>query len=203
MSDNHVDKVASDLRADGYAVSIPQPGLLPSKISLVAEKGDEKLAVMVMPLPTRAGAEKVGPEMEELADTVEAAGYTIQIFFLPANTDLPEPISIDTLSARLQEIRTLARSTSPSLLIVPAWALLEAATRRRSHTATKPLAPATVVKTLLSLGSISDKDATRFSRILLARNAAAHGFQHPPLDTSDIEFILAAAARIADESPPV
>ena len=127
--------------------------------------------------------------MSLLFSAAEAAGYSLQLFFVK-DIARPTPISRETFFARLANLQALIHSSEPTLLIVAAWALLEAATRKRSPGASAALLPATVVKTLQSLGSVSQPQAERLSHLLRIRNAAAHGFESPAPNPDDLELII-------------
>lgn len=90
--------------------------------------------------------------------------------------------------------------------VIAAWAVLEAAMRRRlsfvGRNADYGTSPRTMLNELFSAGIFSNSAFRDLEGLFQLRNLIVHGFSTPPFKDSAVESLLRTAAQLLEPLPP-
>ena len=205
--DQKIASLARDYEQRGYAV-FREPGnvglpfdLGSYKPDIVARKGDEGLIIEVKASTSRISID----QFQELAETVrEHPGWRfllVTLQDLPVSEDAERFLSWNELKTKLAQARMLVSDGMFDAAALYAWAIFEAAMRKRAVATATPverLPATTLMSHLYTLGHM-DVDAFAIAKEFLAlRNPIAHGLGTVH-DDEAIEKFLQIASRLLSE----
>jgi REase_AHJR-like len=212
--EQRLDQLAESCRARGYTVVIkPSPSDLPEfakdfHVEIIAMRADGNVLAAVKKNQFDLEADR---ELPRYADVVaRQSGWRLDLHVLGPED---QPVS-DIREARElteQDIRQAIDSVERMLgagfeqpALIAAWAVLEAAMRRRLQAEGEEAgwgsSPRTMLNELYSAGVLESRDFRNLEDLYHARNAIVHGFCPPVLERSAVTFLLEKTRRLLDES---
>jgi hypothetical protein len=105
----------------------------------------------------------------------------------------------------MADAERMLREGFASQAVIAAWAVLEAAMRRRLTSEGRPAgygtSPRTMLNELFSAGVFSNSEFRDLEGLTRLRNIIVHGFAVPSFPNSAVEFLLRTAGQLL-EAPP-
>jgi hypothetical protein len=210
-----VAELASEYGEKGYEVHVaPGPDVLPGWMGnfspdLLALREDDRVVVEVKSSNSLRASEGLGL----LADLVDQQpGWRLELVLVKGRPgkSIAEPpsslLSVGAVAESAQAARELGSMGYLEPAFLSAWVAFETAARHAfEHDGVDSQLgpPASIIKTLLSLGYVSDVHETELLRRLWEmRNRLVHGYatdERPSRES--IEYLLNLSARLAGEAP--
>jgi hypothetical protein len=215
--EQRVSHVADRYRALGYKVVVrPGPDLLPPfakdfKIEILAERADGNVLASVKRSRSELQADT---NLSKYAEVIEKQpGWRYDVFVLGPDPqvllekrDAEEPTEQEISDSLDDTVRMLQAGFVQQALIA-AWAVLEAAMRKRLKAEGKEVgwgsSPRTMLNELYSGGVLQSSVFRDLEGLFQARNAIVHGFTTPGIQASAVQFLVDTARRLLDESQTV
>lgn len=178
-----LEDVAGRYRSEGYDVHIePQgarvpPFLADYKPDLIARRGRDRVVIEIK----RSDEARRKGKLRDIAARIKAEpGWRFDIvLYDPANYQRPKKASKRLMRASLDASMELFGKGEKVAAVLLAWSVLEAAGRlameKIEGEAEDTLAPADLLKSLVSHGELDEGDFTDLMRIYRERNRLAHG----------------------------
>jgi len=187
--------ILPQLEAEGFQV-FPHPSrkLLPPFLSAyhpdaIALKGDQKVAIEIMPSGGRADG-----KLERLRKLFSAhPDWEFRVVYAPARTLEPSiPVASQaTIEDQLRRIEENFDAAGPAASLLIAWAAFEAAARSLApNDLIQPQSPAQLLEIMASGGYITPDEADILQILARLRNEAAHGRMDISLSRNDLERII-------------
>lgn len=213
--DERLNMVADRYRNLGFKVVLhPEAGDLPPfakdfKVQVLATKDDGSVLTVAKASPTEMQADQDIARYSEIVD--KQPGWRLDVFVLgpdvpaaPARGDVREPAE-DDLRRSASDAERMLKEGFASQAFTTAWALLEAAMRRRvvasGGKAAYGTSPRTMLNELFSAGAFSTGEFRDLEGLSQLRNIIVHGFAVPQFPPSAVEFLLRTARQLL-EAPP-
>jgi hypothetical protein len=178
-------------------------------VQILATKDDAAILVVAKSTPSELQADSEVARYAEITD--KQPGWRLDVFVLGSDTPtvpemraVQEPADDDIRRATLDAERMLNEGFA-NQAVIAAWAVLEAAMRRRlvagGGKAAYGTSPRTMLNELFSTGVFSNSVFRDLEGLLQLRNIIVHGFAVPRFAPSSVEFLLRTAGQLL-ESPP-
>ena len=206
--------LAKEYQSKGYEVIVgPTSEQLPDFLSgyhpdLLVKKGNEAFVVEVK---TRTSLTK-NPQVRDLARLLQARpGWKFDLVLVSEEEriDAPEdviPLEREEIFRRLQESERLLDAGAVEAAILTAWATSEAAVRllvtAEGIVLDRPI-PVGVLKQAVMNGVISRDDYNFLERAMKYRNALAHGYKVPNLDSMLAKDLIQTTKHILEDQPSI
>jgi hypothetical protein len=212
--EQELNRVADRYTSNGFQVTLhPTSADLPVfardfKVEIVGKRGSGGVLVSVKKNHEEMQADKDMPRYAEV--TATQPGWRYDFAILEAEDSVasetrgalePSPEEITKTLASVD--RAIQAGFLNSAFLV-AWAMLEAAMRRRMRASGEPVGwgtqPRSMLNALYSNGILPTEDSPRMESAWRLRNEIAHGFAARPIDPATVRFLLETANRLLDES---
>lgn len=205
-----IQTLAEEYRSKGYEVAIePDSSHLPAFLSgyrpdLVVTRGDERTVIEVKSRQSLS-AEAQARHLARLLE--EQPGWRFELVVV--NDSLGEPpagsTAFDLARAHraLEEGRSLLNDGYVGPAMLSGWAALEAALRLfLSSEGIRPrrLAPNHLLKQSVEEGLISRNDYQQLRILMAGRNAIAHGYENPSVDSEAVSTLLEITGQLLNET---
>lgn len=214
ITEHRLNLVAERYKALGYNVVVrPGPDELPPfakdfKVEILATRDDGSVLASAKKSASDMESDPNVPRYAEI--TSKQPGWRFDIFILGGDSPLEkdgrkarEP-SEDDIRRALDEVEQLRRAGFLAASFATAWAVLEAAMRRRlranGEEAEWETMPRTMMNELYSDGVFSNSTFRRLEGLFRLRSEIVHGFAAPPVEPSAVQFLVETARRLLDES---
>ncbi len=203
-----VDRLAADLRAEGYeVVRDPRGPVLPAfmgsyKPDLVAFGRDGNVAVEV-----KMRRENSKLDVSGIAKLFEGRkDWEFRVFWVPVSEEeeLLRPQSIADIGRALSNAETLTSQERPDAGFLLAWAVFEALGRRIfADRFARPQTPGRLIEVMASEGVLTPDEATRLRFLVPFRNRLIHGELDVGLDAAKAkEFLVILRSLLETASEP-
>lgn len=202
-----VQEAAKQYRSQGYDVVFDPPAddfpetVRPYRSSLLAKRGNERVAVEVVPHSRRARLQLLRTVAEEFR---EVPHWRLDVVVVGQPTSRPRTYTpVDKLRKRAEAAEQLASDTgdkSAALLLI--WTAIEAALRmnlQRLGKASEEPTPARVVKQAISFGVVSEAQGKYLTKLAALRNLIAHGEEPPAVSSKEVTRARRVALRLLDD----
>jgi hypothetical protein len=214
--EQELKRVADSYKNQGYQVTIrPTPEDLPPfakdfKVELLARRGTTASLISVK----RNLREVVAAaEMSRYAEiTAAQPGWRYDFAILegerPLERELREAQELPNadIDKALAEAEQLLGMGFVRSAMLTAWSCFEAAMRRRLRAAGAAAGwrtlPRSMLTELYSAGDFSPEEFVKLDRLYQLRSEIVHGFGAPDLDAGLLQFLIATARRLLEESQP-
>lgn len=204
-----IKALAEEYRAQGYEVAIePDSSRLPGFLSgyhpdLVVTRGGERAVVEVKSRRSLAAE----AQARDLARLLEGQpGWRFELIVVNDSPGEPSTGSVAFDSERahhaLEEGRSLLKDGYVSPAMLSGWAALEAALRLLlSSEGIEPrsLAPAHLLKQAVEEGLINRNDYQQLRILMAGRNAIAHGYENPSVNSEAVSTLLEFTDQLLNE----
>ncbi len=212
--EQRLNQLADRYRAQGYKVVVrPGPDDLPEfaknfKVEIVARRDDGCVLASAKESQSDLAADREIPRSAEI--TEKEPGWRFDVIVLesesqpiPDKKDAKEPSEEDVRRA-LDDVERLLDAGFVQQALIAAWAILEAAMRRRLHANGEKTgwgsSPRTMLNELYSAGVLQSHDFRSLEGLFQARSAIVHGFMTPVIENSAVQFLVETARMLLDES---
>jgi hypothetical protein len=212
--EQELKRVADRYTSKGFQVTLhPAPADLPLfaqgfKVEIVGKRGAGGVLVSVKKNHGEMQADNDMPRYAEI--TGNQPGWRYDFAILEAE----DPLASETRGASepsLEEIAKTLASVDQAIqagflnsAFLAAWAMLEAAMRRRLRASGEPVGwgtqPRSMLNALYSNGILLSEDFPRLESAWKLRNEIAHGFAARPVDAGTVRFLVETANRLVEES---
>ena len=213
--EHRLNQVADRYRNLGFKVVL-HPGAtdLPAfakdfNVEIVATKEDGGVLAVAKSSPSELQAD---PEVARYTEiTGRQSGWRLDVFVLGPDIptiqekrDVQEPAEEDIRRA-LDDIQRMLKEGFASQAVIAAWAVLEAAMRRRlvagGRKAPFGTSPRTMLNELFSAGVFSNSVFRDLEGLFQLRNIIVHGFAAPQFPPSSVDFLLSTARQLLEVPP--
>jgi hypothetical protein len=215
-TEQRLNRLADRYRSLGYTVVVrPGPEELPPfakdfKVEILATRDDGNVLASAKTSPSELEADPNVPRYAEV--THQQPGWQFDVFVLgpdsqPASEkrDAQEPQE-EEVRRYLDAVEAMLRAGFVQQSLVAAWAVLEAAMRRRlradGEEAGWGTSPRTMLNELYSSGVLSTRVLRDLEGLFQLRSAIVHGFSAPVVEPSAVQFLVDTARRLLTESKP-
>jgi hypothetical protein len=212
--EQRLNQVADRYRAQGYQVVVrPGPEDLPPfakdfQVEILAERADGNVLASAKGSPSELEAD---PNLSRYAEVIEKQpAWRYDVFVLgPESQPMPDKRDAKELSGEdihraLGDVERMLQAGFVQQALIAAWAVLEAAMRRRLHAEGEEVgwgsSPRTLLNELYSGGMLQTSAFRDLEGLFQARNAIVHGFTTPVIESSAVQFLVETARRLLDES---
>jgi hypothetical protein len=213
--EDRLNVVADRYRRLGFRVVLhPKADDLPSfakdfKVQILATKDDSSVLTVAKASPSELQSDPDVARYAEITD--RQPGWRLDVFVLgPDSPALPEKGNArepadDEIRRTIADAERMLREGFASQAIITAWAVLEAAMRRRlvatGRKATYGTSPRTMLNELFSAGIFSNSEFRDLEGLFQLRNIIVHGFAVPQFPNSAVEFLLHTAKQLLEATP--
>jgi REase_AHJR-like len=209
-----LNQVADRYRLQGYKVVVrPGPNDLPDfakdfKVEIVARRDDGCVIASAKRNQSDLEADREVPRYADV--TGKQTGWRFDVLVLesesqpsPDKREAKEPSEEDIRQA-VGDVERMLQADFVRQALIAAWAVLEAAMRRRLRAEGEEAgwgsSPRTMLNELYSGGVLQGSDFRDLEGLFQARNAIVHGFTTPVIENSAVQFLVETARRLLDES---
>jgi hypothetical protein len=213
--EDRLNVVADRYRKLGFTVVLhPKADDLPPfardfKVQILATKGDGGVLTVAKASPSELEADPDVGRYAEITD--RQPGWRLDVFVLgPDAPALPEKgeareLGDDDIRRAMADAERMLREGFASQAVIAAWAVLEAAMRRKLTSGGRPagsgISPRTMLNELFSAGVFSNSEFRDLEGLSRLRDIIVHGFAVPQFPNSAVEFLLRTAKQML-EAPP-
>jgi hypothetical protein len=211
-----LNKVADRYRNLGFKVILhPTADDLPTfakdfKVQILATKDDASVLAVAKGSPSELQADSEVARYTEV--TQKQPGWRLDVFVLgpdtaamPERREAQEPAD-DDIRRAISDAERMLKEGFASQAVIAAWAVLEAAMRRRlvaaGGKADYGTSPRTMLNELFSVGVFSNSVLRELEGLFQLRNIIVHGFAVPAFRPSSVEFLLRTAGQLLEAPPP-
>ena len=201
-----LERLAQDLRADGYEVYLrPNKLLIPTFLGdfspdAIALRQDKNLVVQVT-----GGSSQASKKLQQIVALMQGQpGWDLRVVAVgPA--DEQERMQVqdnDAMRARIMEVRQIAGAghREPALLV--AWATFEALARAmREKQFERPQTPGRIVQMLASDGVLTPTEADLLRALAQKRNSFIHGELQVRVSAAELERFAAVLEAMLKRVP--
>ena len=202
--------LAQEYQSQGYEVAIePDPSSLPTFLSgyrpdLVVMRGDERTVIEVKSRRSLSAE----AQARHLARLIEGQpGWQFELVVVNDSPGEPPAGStaFDWARARraLEEGHRLLKDGYVDPAMLSGWAALEAALRlclSSEGIELRRLAPNHLLKQAVEEGLISRNDYQQLRTLMAGRNAIAHGYENPSVDSEAVSTLLEFTNQLLNET---
>jgi hypothetical protein len=213
--EDRLNVVADRYRRLGFRVVLnPKPDDLPPfakdfKVQVLATKDDGSVLTVAKASPSELQSDPDVARYAEITD--RQPGWRLDVFVLapdapalPYNGEVKEPADDEIRRAITNAERMLGEGFANQAFIT-AWAVLEAAMRRRlvagGRKAPFGTSPRTMLNELFSAGVFSNSEFRDLEGLFQLRTIIVHGFAVPTFPNSAVEFVLRTAKQLLQATP--
>lgn len=212
--EDRLNIVADRYRNLGFTVVLhPKAGDLPAfakdfKVQVLATKGGGGVLTVAKANPSELQADADVVQYAEI--TNRQPGWKLDVFVLGSDApSLPEKdeareLADDEIRRAMTDAERMLREGFASQAVIAAWAVLEAAMRRRLTSEGRHggngISPRTMLNELFSAGVFSNSEFRDLEGLSRLRNIIVHGFAAPQFPNSAVEFLLRMAKLLLE--PP-
>lgn len=212
--EDRLNVIAERYRKLGFRVVLhPKPADLPSfaqdfKVQIVATKNDGSVLTVAKASPSELQADPDVARYTEITD--KQPGWRLDVFVLGSDAPAPEKRearepAVDEIRGAIADAERMLKQGFASQAVIAAWAVVEAAMRRRlavgGRKADYGTSPRTLLNELLSAGIFSISEFRDLEGLFQLRNLIVHGFLTPPFKNSAVEFLLRTAGQLLEPPP--
>jgi len=212
--EQRLNQVAESYRAQGYTVIVrPGPDDLPAfakdfKVEIVAKRGDGCVLASAKMSLSDLEADSELPRYAEIIEKEPGWRFDLMVLGpesqpMPEKKDAKEP-SEEEVRRALEEVERMLQAGFVPQAFIAAWAVLEAAMRRRlqadGEAAGWGSSPQTMLNELYSGGVLQSSVFRSLQGLYQARSAIIHGFTTSVIENSAVQFLVEIARMLLDES---
>ena len=178
-------------------------------VQILATKDEGSVLAVAKASPSELEADLEVPRYAEI--TNGQPGWKLDVFVLGpdaptllAKEDAREP-GDDEIRRTSAEAERMLREGFANQAVIAAWAVLEAAMRRRlvalGRKAAFGTSPRTMLNELFSSGIFTNIEFRELEGLFQLRNIIVHGFAVPHFPNSAVEFLLHTAKQLLEDQP--